>query len=77
MSQYEQEFRASNEKYHPFVYHYTYSKVGDHEEADNVISTETNVKVLQFHALKHAANTDLQHTNTLTKQAKQEVEKHL
>jgi RNA polymerase sigma-70 factor (ECF subfamily) len=39
--------------------------------------TETNVKVLQFRALKHAANIDLQYTHTLTKQAKQEVEKHL
>jgi RNA polymerase sigma-70 factor (ECF subfamily) len=39
--------------------------------------TETNVKVLQFRALKHAANIDMQYTNKLTKQAKQGVEKHL
>jgi RNA polymerase sigma-70 factor (ECF subfamily) len=32
--------------------------------------TETNVKVLQFRALKHAANIDLQYTNTSTKQTK-------
>ena len=32
--------------------------------------TETNVKVLQFRALKHAANIDLQYTNTATKQTK-------
>jgi RNA polymerase sigma-70 factor, ECF subfamily len=39
--------------------------------------TETNVKVLQFRALKHAANIDLQYTNRSTKEVKQEVEKHL
>jgi RNA polymerase sigma-70 factor (ECF subfamily) len=32
--------------------------------------TETNVKVLQFRALKQAANIDLQYTNTSTKQTK-------
>jgi RNA polymerase sigma-70 factor, ECF subfamily len=32
--------------------------------------TETNVKVLQFRALKHAANIDLQYTNTSKKQTK-------
>jgi RNA polymerase sigma-70 factor, ECF subfamily len=39
--------------------------------------TETNVKVLQFRALKHAANIDLQYSSNSTKEAKQEVEKHL
>ncbi len=39
--------------------------------------TETNVKVLQFRALKHAANIDLQYGNKSIKEAKQEVEKHL
>lgn len=39
--------------------------------------TETNVKVLQFRALKHAANIDMQYATTSTKKAKQEVEKHL
>ena len=39
--------------------------------------TETNVKVLQFRALKHAANIDLQYSNKSTKEVKQEVEKHL
>jgi len=32
--------------------------------------TETNVKVLQFRALKHAANIDSQYTKTSAKQTK-------
>jgi RNA polymerase sigma-70 factor (ECF subfamily) len=47
------------------------------ETAQRLGLTETNVKVLQFRALKHAANIDLQYTHTSTKQAKKEVEEHL
>ena len=46
------------------------------ETAECLGLTEANVKVLQFRALKQAANSDIQYTNTLVKQAKQEVEKH-
>jgi RNA polymerase sigma-70 factor (ECF subfamily) len=47
------------------------------ETAQSLGLTETNVKVLQFRALKHAATIDLQYSLTSTKQARQEVEKHL
>ncbi len=47
------------------------------ETAQRLGLTETNVKVLQFRALKHAANIDMEYPHTSTKQAKQEVEKHL
>ena len=47
------------------------------ETAQRLGLTETNVKVIQFRALKHAANIDLQYTNRSTEQTKQEVEKHL
>lgn len=39
--------------------------------------TETNVKVLQFRALKQAANIDMHYTNKPTIRAKQEVEQNL
>jgi len=47
------------------------------ETAQSLGLTETNVKVLQFRALKHAANIDMERLHTSTKQAKQKVEKHL
>jgi RNA polymerase sigma-70 factor, ECF subfamily len=47
------------------------------ETAQRLGLTETNVKVLQFRALKQASTIDLQYTNQATEQARQEVEKGL
>jgi RNA polymerase sigma-70 factor (ECF subfamily) len=47
------------------------------ETAESLGLTEANVKVLQFRALKQAANIDMEYAHKITKQAKQEVEKHL
>jgi RNA polymerase sigma-70 factor (ECF subfamily) len=44
------------------------------ETAQRLGLTETNVKVLQFRALKHAANIDMEYTNMSTIKAKREVE---
>jgi len=46
------------------------------ETAQRLGLTETNVKVIQFRALKQAANLDMQYTNT-TKKVKQGVEHNL
>lgn len=47
------------------------------ETAQSLGLTESNVKVLQFRALKHAANIDMQYATASTRRAKREVEERL
>jgi RNA polymerase sigma-70 factor (ECF subfamily) len=47
------------------------------ETAQRLGLSESNVKVIQFRALKQAANIDMHYTSKSTKEAKQEVEQNL